>query len=146
MLGTTWLVRVAGNIDGGVIGGWLALNESLRIEGPSTTTAISHALGDAAPIGIHKPGEVQHFSERDGAKIQVEAGDENIVIRIEQVPGEDEKTVDKLTLIDRDALDSLAGGELATDCADRLERAAHTSSGSGTPAARRRRPNAPVSR
>ncbi len=86
----------------------MAVDETLRIEGPGTTTAISHALGDAAAVGIHKPGEVQHFSERDGAKIEVEAGDENVVIGIEQVPGEDEKTVDKLTLVDRDALDSLA--------------------------------------
>ena len=81
MLGTTRLVRVAGNFDGGVIGGWLAFNESLRIEGPGTTTAISHALGDAAAICIHKPGEVQHLSEGDGTKIQVEAGDENVVMK-----------------------------------------------------------------
>src|SRR6478752_121572 len=108
MFGAARLVRVAGNLDWGVIGGWLALNEALGVEGASTTTAVSHAFRDAAPIGIHKPGEIQHFSEGDGAKIEVEARDENIVIRIEQVPGKDEKTVDKLTLVDRDALNSFS--------------------------------------
>jgi hypothetical protein len=58
MLGAARLVRIAGDLDGGVIGGWLAFNETLGIEGPGTTTAVGHAFGDAAAIGIHEPREV----------------------------------------------------------------------------------------
>jgi hypothetical protein len=108
MFGAAGLVGVAGNVDGTVVGGGFAFNEALGVEGAGSATAVGHALGDAAAVGVDEPGEVEHFSKGEGAEVEVEAGDEDIVISIEQVAREEEKVLDELALIDGDALDFFA--------------------------------------
>src|SRR5580693_1330390 len=108
VLGAARLVAVAGDFDGAVIGSRFAVDEALRIEGASAAGAIGHALGDAASVGVHEPGEVEHFAEGQGAEVEIEAGDENVVARIEQVAREYEEVADELAFVDSDALDLLA--------------------------------------
>ncbi len=84
VLGATRLVGVARHLDGAVVGRGFAVDETLRIESASAAGAVGHALGDAAAVGVHKPGEIEHFAEGHGAKVEIESRDEHIVIGIEQ--------------------------------------------------------------
>src|SRR3569833_2964487 len=85
VLGAAWLVGVAGNLDWTIVGCGLAPNETLRVESARTTVAVGHALGNAAPVCIDKPGQVEHLPKRTGAKIKIEAGNKHIVIVGEQI-------------------------------------------------------------
>src|SRR5258708_26250912 len=107
MLGAARLVRVAGNLDGTVVGRWLPANQPMRIKGAGPATAISHTFGDAAAVSIHKPAKIQHFSERNRTEVQIKSRDKNIVIGIKQVLREQEESIDELTFVDGDALDFL---------------------------------------
>ena len=102
------LVGVAGNLDGAVEGRGLAIDEPLRIEGASAATAIGQALGDGASEGVDEPGEIEHFAEGIGAEVEVETGDEYVMAGFKQIFDEEEEGVDELTLVDGDALDTLA--------------------------------------
>ena len=106
MLGAARLVGVAGHLDGAVVGGGLAVDEALRVEGAGSAGAVGHAFGDAAAIGIHEPGKVKHLSKRHGSEIEVEAGDEYVMIGIEQILGKEKEVGDELAFVDCDALDA----------------------------------------
>jgi hypothetical protein len=81
--------------------------QALRVESAVSATAIGHALGHAAPIRVDEPVEIQHFAKWNPTKIEIEARDKHIVAGIEQVLGKQEKVVDELTFVDRDAFDAL---------------------------------------
>ena len=66
------LVGVAGNLDGSIVRRGLTRNQPLRVERPRPATAVGHALGDAAAVGVHEPGEIEHFSEGEGAEVEIE--------------------------------------------------------------------------
>ena len=108
VLGAARLVGVAGHFDGAVVGRGRSVDEALRVEGAGSAGAVGHAFGDAAAIGVHEPGKVKHFSKRHGSEIEVEAGDEYIMIGIEQIPGEEKEVGDELAFVDGDAFDALA--------------------------------------
>ena len=119
MLCAAGLVGVAGDFDGTIVGRGFATDEALRIESAVAATAIGHALGNAAAVCIDEPGEVEHFTKGKGAKVQIESGDEHIVIGIEQVAREDKELVDELSFVDGDALDFLAN--FFFSCGDGLQ-------------------------
>ena len=100
VLGAARLVGVAGHLDGAVVGRRLAVDETLRIERTGAAGAIGHALGDAATVGVHEPSQVKHFSKWHGAEIEIEAGDKNIVIGVEQVLCEQKEVRNELAFID----------------------------------------------
>src|ERR1700728_2948786 len=102
MLGAARLVGIAGHFNRAVVRCGLAGDEPLRIECTRPAPAISHALGDAAAIGIDEPMKGQRLAKGNGAEIKVEPGDEHIVIGVEQVFGEEKEIADELTLIDGD--------------------------------------------
>src|SRR5664280_2160345 len=104
MLSATGLVGVAWHLDRTVVGSGFAGNQALRVKSAIPATAIGHALGNTAAVGIHEPGEIEHLAKWECAKVQIESGDQHIVIGIEQVPREDEQLIYKLSFIDGDAL------------------------------------------
>jgi hypothetical protein len=50
--------------------------------------------------------EIQHFAKRNRTEIEIEARDKHIMAGIEQVLGKQEKSVNKLGFVDRDAFDA----------------------------------------
>src|SRR3569833_1906291 len=119
MLGAPRLIGVTREIDRAVIGRGLAVNQALRVERTRSAGAIGHAFRDAAAVRVHEPGEVQHFAERHRAEIEVEAGDKDIVIGIEQVSSEEKEVDYELAFVDGDELDALA--DLLFDFSDLVE-------------------------
>src|SRR3974377_744752 len=101
MLRAAWLIRIAGHLDGTVVWSRLAFNETLRIKCACTTATVSHALGDAAAVGIHEPGEIEHFTKGNGSEVEVESGNENVVVALEQSFRELKEPIDKLAFVDR---------------------------------------------
>ncbi len=88
MLGASWLVGVAGHLDGAVVGCRSSLDQALRIESAIAAAAIGHAFRDAAAIGVDQPMKIKHFAKWNRTKIEIEACDEHIVTGLEQMSGE----------------------------------------------------------
>src|SRR5271157_6287902 len=108
MLGAARLVGVAGHFDGAIVGSGLALDQPLRVKGAAAAVAVSDAFRNVAPVGVQKPRQVEHLSEGKCAKVQIEAGNQNVMARVEQVAREDEEIRNELPLINGDALHPLA--------------------------------------
>jgi len=108
MLCAARLICIARHFDRAIIRSWVAIDQPLRVEGAGAAGAVGHALRDAAAICGNEPGEVQHLAEWDGAKVEIETGDEHIVIGVEKVACKEEEVAHELAFVNRNALDTLA--------------------------------------
>src|ERR1039457_2357134 len=107
MLSAPRLVGIARHFDGAVVGRRLTFDEPLRVEGPISACAVCDAFSNAASVCGHKPCKVKHLSKGNGPEVEVQAGNEDVVVFIEETPCQGEYFFYKLPFIDREAFNSL---------------------------------------